>query len=131
MQAAISNMKDVGGKPAWAWIFILEGLVTVLAGAASFFIIQDFPDTAKFLTEEERTFVIRRLQEDDQFSAGGEKLKFKYIWQSLLDWKTWVGSEFMHLSVLISCRNRVSSALVYGNRRAIVRILTLPPKHHQ
>lgn len=72
---------------------ILEGLITVVAGAASFFIIQDFPDTAKFLTETERTFVIRRLQEDDQFSAAGEKLRMKYIYKSILDWKTWVGSE--------------------------------------
>ncbi|KAE9397794.1 MFS general substrate transporter [Gymnopus androsaceus JB14] len=89
--AAISNMDGIGGKPAWAWIFILEGLATVVAGAVSFFIIQDFPDTAKFLTETERTFVIRRLQEDDQFSAAGENLKMKYIYKSILDWKTWVG----------------------------------------
>ena len=86
-------MDGIGGKPGWAWIFILEGLITVVAGALSFFIIQDFPDSAKFLTEEERTVVIGRLQEDDQFSAAGEKLKLKYIWQSLVDWKTWVCSE--------------------------------------
>jgi len=91
LAAAISNMDGVGGKPAWAWIFILEGLATVIAGAASFWIIQDFPDTAKFLTEEERTVVIRRLQSDDQFSAAGEKFKFKYIITSLKDWKTWLG----------------------------------------
>ncbi|KAF8226835.1 MFS general substrate transporter [Tricholoma matsutake] len=91
LAAAISKMEGVGGKPAWAWIFILEGLVTVLAGVASFWIIQDFPDTAKFLTETERTVVIRRLQGDDQFSAAGENLKLKYIWKSLVDWKTWVG----------------------------------------
>jgi len=91
LAAAISNMEGVGGKPAWAWIFILEGLATVLAGAASFFIIQDFPDNAKFLKEDERAFVIKRLQADDQFSAAGETLRWKYIWQSLIDWKTWVG----------------------------------------
>jgi len=91
LAAAISNMDGVGGKSAWAWIFILEGLATVLAGAISFFVIQDFPDTAKFLTEAERTVVIRRLQEDDQFSAAGEKLRWKFIFQSLVDWKTWVG----------------------------------------
>ncbi|KAJ3481682.1 hypothetical protein NLI96_g7499 [Meripilus lineatus] len=90
-QAAISNMDGVGGKPAWAWIFILEGLLTVLAGVASFWIIQDFPDTAKFLSEAERTVVIRRLQDDDQYSAGGEELRWKYIWQSIFDWKTWLG----------------------------------------
>ena len=85
-------MEGIGGKPAWAWIFILEGLATVLAGAASFWIIQDFPDTAKFLSEAERTFVIRRLQGDDQFSAAGEQLEMKYIYKSLLDRKTWIGS---------------------------------------
>nr|GAT46680.1 high-affinity nicotinic acid transporter [Mycena chlorophos] len=91
LAAAISNMDGIGGKPAWAWIFILEGLATVLAGALSFFIIQDFPDTAKFLTEAERVVVVRRLQSDDQFSAAGEKLRWKYIWKSLIDWKTWCG----------------------------------------
>ncbi|KAF8507966.1 MFS general substrate transporter [Hysterangium stoloniferum] len=91
LAAAISNMEGIGGKPAWAWIFIIEGLATVLAGLCSFWIIQDFPDNAKFLTETERAFVIKRLQEDDQFSAGGEKLKWKYIIDSLLDWKTWIG----------------------------------------
>jgi hypothetical protein len=107
-------MDGVAGKPAWAWIFseflvhffgflfiwpkiylpVLEGLATVLAGGASFWIIQDFPDTAKFLTEAERTMVIRRLQGDDQFSAAGENFKMKYIIKALIDWKTWLGSEF-------------------------------------
>ena len=71
---------------------VLEGLVTFLAGAASFWIIQDFPDTAKFLTEAERTAVIRRLQVDDQYSAAGENFKMRYIFKSLADWKTWVAS---------------------------------------
>jgi hypothetical protein len=39
---------------AWAWIFILEGSVTVVIGLISYFVIQDFPDTAKFLNEKER-----------------------------------------------------------------------------
>ncbi|KAI5115649.1 hypothetical protein M0805_002771 [Coniferiporia weirii] len=91
LAAAISNMDGIGGKPAWAWIFILEGLASILVGAASFYFIQDFPDTARFLTEPERAFVISRLQKDGQYSAGGEEAKWKYIWRSMIDWKTWVG----------------------------------------
>jgi glucose/arabinose dehydrogenase len=68
--------------------------LTVVAGFASFWIIQDFPDTAKFLTEEERTLVIRRLQGDDQFSAAGENFRIKYVIMALKDWKTWLGSKF-------------------------------------
>ena len=86
-------MDGVGGKPGWAWIFILEGLVTVVAGFLSFWIIQDFPDNAKFLTDVERTVVVRRLQRDDQHSAAGEKLKVKNIWQSLSDWRTYLTSK--------------------------------------
>jgi hypothetical protein len=75
---------------------VLEGLATFLAGAASFWIIQDFPDSAKFLTEAERTVVIRRLQVDDQFSAAGESFKMRYIFKSFADWKTWVASELVN-----------------------------------
>ncbi|EPT03013.1 hypothetical protein FOMPIDRAFT_126735 [Fomitopsis schrenkii] len=91
LAAGLSQMAGVGGKGGWAWIFIIEGLVTVVAGVLSFFIIQDFPDTARFLTEEERTFVVRRLQADGQISAAGEKLKWRYVWQAIADWKTWLG----------------------------------------
>jgi len=92
-KAAISKMDGVGGKPGWAWIFILEGLATVVAGFLSFWIIQDFPDSAKFLTDAERTLVVRRLQSDDQHSAAGEKFKVMYIRQSFTDWKSYLTSE--------------------------------------
>lgn len=98
LAAAISNMDGVGGKAGWAWIFILEGLATIVAGAASFFIIQDFPDTARFLSEAERSVVIRRLQNDDQFSAAGEKFKLRNIISSLTDWKTWLA-----IGIYIGC----------------------------
>ncbi|KAF8141496.1 MFS general substrate transporter [Boletus edulis] len=90
LAAGISKLEGVGGRPAWSWIFILEGLATVVAGALSFWIIVDFPEDATFLTEAERTVVIRRLQGDDQFSAAGERLKWKNIVASLTDWKTYL-----------------------------------------
>jgi len=94
---------------------VLEGLATVVAGAASFWIIQDFPDTAKFLTEAERTVVIRRLQSDDQFSAAGEAFKMKYIFQSLKDWKTWIGSEYFGFTLsLFPISTAPTSGRVYG-----------------
>jgi len=36
LAAAIEKMNGLGGRPGWAWIFILEGIVTVLFGFASF-----------------------------------------------------------------------------------------------
>jgi len=57
LAAGIVNMQGVGGKAGWAWIFILEGLFTVLCAIASYLIIADFPEHAKFLSETESTCV--------------------------------------------------------------------------
>lgn len=45
--------------------------------------------------------MIRRLQADMKFSAGGESFKWKYVKQSLTDWKTWLASMF----ALLPCRS--------------------------
>ncbi|OSX67374.1 hypothetical protein POSPLADRAFT_1130525 [Postia placenta MAD-698-R-SB12] len=92
LAVAINKMDGIGGKPGWAWIFIIEGLFTVVCALVTPFILQDFPDTAKFISEPERVWVIRRLQADMKFSAGGESFKWKYVKQSLTDWKTWLAS---------------------------------------
>ncbi|KAI0830622.1 MFS general substrate transporter [Trametes gibbosa] len=88
LAATIHNMDGIGGRPGWAWIFILEGSLTVVCAVASFFILSDFPDTAAFLSETERVWVVRRLQADMKFSAGGEIFQTKYLWQGLADPKT-------------------------------------------
>ena len=59
----------------------------------SFWIIQNFPDGARFLIEAEWTTIIHRLQDDNQHSAAGEKLGMKHIWESLSDWKTYLASK--------------------------------------
>ena len=54
--------------------------------------MQDFPDKARFLSEPERELVIRRLREDDQYSATGERMCWKSVRKSLVDWKTWLAA---------------------------------------
>ncbi|KAF8481298.1 MFS general substrate transporter [Russula ochroleuca] len=90
LAAAIHNMDGIGGRPGWAWIFILEGLFTILVACASPWVLQDFPESARFLTEAERVYIIRDLKEDMRFSADEEKFELKYLWQCLTDWKTYV-----------------------------------------
>jgi sugar phosphate permease len=41
----ISEMGGVGGKAAWSWIFILEGLLTLTVGSFSYWVINDYPST--------------------------------------------------------------------------------------
>lgn len=90
LAAAIGQMSGVGGKGGWAWIFILEGIATVLVGVASFWMVFDFPDEAHFLSDIDRQRVLRRLKADQQSSAEHENFKMEYFWASVKDWKTWL-----------------------------------------
>ncbi|KAJ7879976.1 MFS general substrate transporter [Mycena olivaceomarginata] len=128
LAAAISNMGGVAGRPAWSWIFILEGLATILAGVASYWIVQDFPDTAKFLSEAERTFVVRRLQGDDQYSAAGEKLQMKNILSSFRDWKTWfsMGCDMPLYAFSLFTPSIINQVLWLWFRATPANLLTVP-----
>ncbi|KAK3053257.1 hypothetical protein LTR09_005883 [Extremus antarcticus] len=89
LAAGIARMDGVGGKFGWCWIFILEGLATIIIGIVSYWMVHDFPDEAKFLSDSDRQRVIRRLKSDRQSSAEHEEFKMSYFWASVKDWKTW------------------------------------------
>lgn len=57
LAAAIAKMNGVGGYAGWRWIFIIEGLATVVLGAASFFLLLDSPRRSKWLEEDEIRFL--------------------------------------------------------------------------
>lgn len=40
----ITEMDGVGGKPGWSWIFILEGIATVLVAFFAKWLIHDSPE---------------------------------------------------------------------------------------
>jgi nitrate/nitrite transporter NarK len=84
-------MDGLAGRPGWAWIFIVEGLITILVGIVSWWVIVDFPSDATFLTEEEKKIVRLRLEGDGQHGARDEKFKWSEFKASFSDWKTWTG----------------------------------------
>lgn len=88
----IGKMKGVAGLHGWQWIFILEGIATVVVAFIAFFFVHDFPETARFLTEEEREFVMWRLKYDGNDSSDGGELvaqndsrEWKYVWAAFTD----------------------------------------------
>ncbi|KAF9462632.1 MFS general substrate transporter [Collybia nuda] len=64
LATAIIKMDGVGGLAGWRWIFILEGLATIVASLISAWVLPADVSTAKFLSAEERAFAIRRFQAD-------------------------------------------------------------------
>jgi MFS family permease len=59
----ISELDGRHGIASWRWIFIIEGTVTVGLGLfVLFWTIPDFPETARFLNENEREFLRKKLE---------------------------------------------------------------------
>jgi len=123
-------MNGLGGRPGWAWIFILEGILTVLFGFASFWAVHDFPDNATFLSEQDRARVIRRLKMDQQSSAEHEKFEMKYVWLAVKDYKMWLGMVIymgadMALYAFSLFLPSIITELGYSSTRA--QLLSVPP----
>lgn len=91
LAAAITKLDGLGGRPGWAWIFIIEGAVTIGFGLLSFYFVHDFPDTATFLSGQDRARVVRRLKFDNQSSAEHEEFRMEYFWAAIKDYKMWLG----------------------------------------
>ncbi|KAI1953800.1 hypothetical protein LOZ57_000141 [Ophidiomyces ophidiicola] len=70
---AIAGLDGRAGYSGWRWIFIVEGAVTVAAAAASRFLIVDWPETAGFLSDDERQLLAARLRAD-AFGARMDRL---------------------------------------------------------
>jgi predicted MFS family arabinose efflux permease len=123
-------MDGVGGKPGWAWIFILEGLATVVISIISFWMVHDFPDEAKFLSDADRQRVIRRLKLDQQSSAEHEEFKLDYLWATLKDWKTYTG-----MIVYMGCDGALYAFSLFiptiiqqmGYKNTHAQLLSVPP----
>lgn len=79
------------------WIFILEGILTVVVASASFFVMYDYPNTAKFLTTTERKVLQERLHLDRDGCS--QEFKARFILDAFLDWKVWCSAIMFHGSL--------------------------------
>ena len=83
-------MAGIGGYNGWRWIFIIEGLATVVSAAVSNFIIVDWPEDAKFLNTAEREVLLRRLRVDDK-NIRMDRFDSKAKYRTFGDWKIYLG----------------------------------------
>jgi hypothetical protein len=72
LAAGILEMRGVGGKPGWFWLFLLEGLLTVIIAGLSFLYLPAAPTSTKnviwrngWYTEREEVIMVNRILRDD------------------------------------------------------------------
>jgi len=78
--------------------FLLEGLATIIVASIAYFTMHDYPATARFLSPEERDFVVNRLKRDSSDLA--THYEHKFVIQALADWKCWM-QVCIYIGVLI------------------------------
>ncbi|KAK0201075.1 MFS general substrate transporter [Desarmillaria ectypa] len=127
---AISFMSGTRGLLGWSWIFIIEGSATVTVGLLSFLILVDFPATAKFLTPEERAFVVWKKKYDNSSVGEEEHFSIQHLIQALTDWQI-----FLHILIYMSVIGPLYGITLFlptiintfGHTPAISQLLTVPP----
>lgn len=82
----------------WRWIFIIEGLITIVVAAIFKFIVVDWPEDASFLTVEEKALLQKRLTRDTG-EARMDTLNRKSAKRIFSDWKIYCAT-FMYMGVV-------------------------------
>lgn len=65
----------------------MEGIITFIVAVASFWMVHDWPEQARFLTPVEREMVLLRLKAE-QGLAGEGSFNMRVVKSALSDWKT-------------------------------------------
>lgn len=109
LAAGIARMDGAGGYQGWRWIFLIEGIITVILGIMTFFLLIDTPQlSTRWLRPDE----IRFLEIQVVIKQGGRFLNERdedhHIWSdlkaTLLNWRL----------LLIAYVQFCQSAMSYG-----------------
>lgn len=95
---------------------------------ASFFVMYDYPGTAKFLTATERRVVQNRLHLDNDGCS--QAFKMKFVWDAFTDWKVWTAAVMFHGSLCpVYTFSLFSPTLVanLGYTAARAQLMSVPP----
>ena len=104
VRTAYETHTDFVHVPFRRWIIVINGIPTVLTAIAVPFVLPNSPETASFLTEEDRrNLVLLRMREIGQTTAGQELLK-EDVMKGVKDWKVYAYAvaQFVGLGMLYS-----------------------------
>lgn len=86
----IGQMDGIAGYGGWRWIFIIEGLPSILLGVVSFFLLPNDIDHAYFLTPEEKQLANARHLRHYGVTESSLKFSKNDMLAAFKDWKIWL-----------------------------------------
>jgi MFS family permease len=120
LAAGIAQMRGVGGYEGWRWIFLLEGILSVVVGVSCFFLLPDSPGTARWLKPDEARFLelMHISSRGAKTTHDGEKDK-KHHWKTL--WRVLCDKQ-LYLQALVFASNSVPN---YGLKFTMPQVCIL------
>jgi sugar phosphate permease len=69
----MDRMGGVGGLRNWEWLYLLEGLPSIVVGVLVLLYLDDGPERAAWLSAEQKALIARRLAEEEALKAADER----------------------------------------------------------
>ncbi|KAK7432190.1 hypothetical protein QQZ08_001135 [Neonectria magnoliae] len=93
------RLRGVHGHEGWRWLFLIEGILTLVVGIWSWFTMVASPTQTKYwwnkkgwFNEREETIMVNRILRDDPSKGdmhNRQAVDFKLLWRSLCDFDLW------------------------------------------
>ncbi len=121
-------MNGVKGLEAWRWLFIIEGAPSCACSILVFLFFPDFPETVKWLSDEERELAVERIQ--GVASLGHAKITWKEARETLTDWRLYLHYLiFMSIDVPFASISLFAPTIIsgLGYEGLNAQLFTVPP----
>ncbi|KAH6606134.1 major facilitator superfamily transporter [Trichoderma cornu-damae] len=133
LASAILRLDHVAGVRTWRMIFLVEGIVTIGLGLVGFLTLTDRPETARWLSREEKDLAIARIKSERVGTTavldGMDKAK---IWRGIFNPVT-LSTAFIFLLNNITVQGlaffapTIVATLFRGKTTIHQQLLTVPP----
>ncbi|QBZ56738.1 hypothetical protein PoMZ_01653 [Pyricularia oryzae] len=124
----IFEMDGAAGLSGWRWLFIIQGLATLVVAVASFWLLPDEPLQTRWLTDDERQLAHARIVRDT-VGEKGVTTTFRGMLEAARDGRVWLFALMQHLHLGANgFKNFFPTAVkTLGFGQTVTLALTCPP----
>lgn len=89
--APLSNLllrlNGVAGVAGWKWLFVGEGVPSILLGLLAFLLLTDDPARARWLREDERQWLLETLAAEKAQVSEAHSVDLRALWRNRIMWR--------------------------------------------